>query len=79
MERTDEQLLPAVYAYVAVSLNASPSQLGYITQSRALVQALASPLAGFAGKHLQMQSELASLGLTEFATDVLLLFLHSQG
>lgn len=49
MERTDEQLLPAVYAYVAKSFDASPSQLGYLTQCRALVQALSSPLAGIAG------------------------------
>lgn len=52
MERTDEQLLPAVYAFVATSFDASPSQLGYITQSRALVQALASPAAGIAGAFL---------------------------
>lgn len=52
MERTDEQLLPAVYAFVAISFKASPSQLGYITQSRALLQALASPLAGIVGMPL---------------------------
>ena len=31
------------------SFDATPSQLGYLTQSRALVQALASPFGGFAG------------------------------
>lgn len=49
MERTDEQLLPAVYAFVSSSFNATPRQLGYLTQSRALVQALASPFGGLAG------------------------------
>jgi hypothetical protein len=50
MERTDEQLLPAVYRFVGASFNASPSQLGYITLSRAMVQALASPLGGVLGE-----------------------------
>ena len=49
MERTDEQLLPAVYIFVAASFNATPEQLGYLTLSRALVQAVSSPLGGFLG------------------------------
>ena len=49
MERTDEQLLPAVYLFVAASFNATPEQLGYLTLCRALVQALSSPLGGFLG------------------------------
>lgn len=56
IERTDEQLLPASYAFVAASLNASPRQLGYLTQCRALVQALASPVGGFAGRDLMLPS-----------------------
>lgn len=51
MERTDEQLLPAVYLFVAAAFRATPEQLGYLTLSRALVQAIASPLGGFLGKH----------------------------
>lgn len=49
MERTDEQLLPAVYRFVGASFSASPSQLGYLTLSRAMVQALASPIGGLLG------------------------------
>ena len=52
MERTDEQILPAVYLFVAASFSASPKQLGYLTLCRALVQALASPLGGFLGAPL---------------------------
>lgn len=52
MERTDEQLLPAVYLFVAVAFSATPKQLGYLTLCRAVVQALASPLGGFMGKRL---------------------------
>ena len=49
LERTDEQLLPAVYNFVAAAFDATPEQLGYLTLSRALVQAFASPLGGFLG------------------------------
>lgn len=49
MERVDEQLLPALYRFVGAAFGASPSQLGRLTLSRALVQALASPLAGVLG------------------------------
>ncbi|CAL8464814.1 g4349 [Coccomyxa elongata] len=51
MERTDEQLLPAVYRFVGASFQASPSQLGYLTLSRAVVQALVSPIGGFLGHY----------------------------
>ena len=44
--------LPAVYRFVGASFAASPSQLGYLTLSRALVQALASPLGGLLGELL---------------------------
>lgn len=50
MERTDEQLLPAVYLFVALSFQATPEQLGYLTLCRAMVQALSSPLGGFLGE-----------------------------
>ncbi|CAK0787030.1 hypothetical protein CVIRNUC_010246 [Coccomyxa viridis] len=51
MERTDEQLLPAVYRFVGASFQASPSELGYLTLSRAVVQALVSPVGGFLGHY----------------------------
>ena len=53
MERTDEQLLPAVYRFVGASFRATPSELGYLTLSRAMVQALASPVGGILGARLQ--------------------------
>ncbi|KAL4445751.1 hypothetical protein ABPG77_008950 [Micractinium sp. CCAP 211/92] len=49
MERVDEQLLPALYRYVGAAFHATPRQLGLLTFSRAVVQALSSPLAGLAG------------------------------
>ena len=49
MERTDEQILPAVYRFIGASFDASPSQLGVLTLSRALTQALASPFGGLLG------------------------------
>lgn len=49
MERMDEQILPAVYSEIGAAFSASPLQLGYLTLSRALVQAFASPLGGIAG------------------------------
>lgn len=49
MERADEQILPALYGFVAASFNIGPTQLGYLTLSRALVQAIASPLGGILG------------------------------
>ena len=50
MERADEQILPALYGFVAASFHIGPTQLGYLTLSRALVQAVASPLGGVLGK-----------------------------
>lgn len=50
LEKCDEQILPALYSRVGASLDASPTQLGYITLARAFVQALTSPLAGFASE-----------------------------
>lgn len=49
MERTDEQILPAVYRWIGAAFHATPSQLGNLTFCRAVVQAVASPLGGFAG------------------------------
>lgn len=43
------QMLPAVYRFIGASWEATPTQLGYITLSRALVQALSSPIGGIAG------------------------------
>ena len=48
-ERTDEVILPAVYAFVAASFNASLTQIAYLTLARALAQAICSPLGGFSG------------------------------
>ncbi|KAL0055016.1 hypothetical protein WJX82_005813 [Trebouxia sp. C0006] len=45
----DEQILPALYAFVAHSFQASPSQLGALTLSRALMQAILSPFSGLCG------------------------------
>mmetsp|Transcript_5450 Transcript_5450/g.15171 ORF Transcript_5450/g.15171 Transcript_5450/m.15171 type:complete len:500 (+) Transcript_5450:565-2064(+) len=49
VERADEQILPALYYFVGVSLGATPSQLGILTLARALVQAFTSPLSGVLG------------------------------
>lgn len=49
LERMDEQVLPAVYKSLGAAYHASPSQLGYLTLCRALTQAMAAPLGGFAG------------------------------
>ena len=49
VERMDEQILPALYAFVAQSFQASPSQLGSLTLSRALLQAISSPVSGLCG------------------------------
>lgn len=49
MERMDEQILPAVYAEIGKAFQATPTKLGYLTLSRALVQAFASPIGGLAG------------------------------
>ena len=46
MERSDENLLPAVYKEVSETFGAGPSDLGYLTFIRNFVQGLASPLAG---------------------------------
>jgi MFS family permease len=46
MERADENLLPSVYKEVSEAFNAGPSDLGYLTFIRNVVQGLASPLAG---------------------------------
>ena len=45
------QLLPALYSFVGRSFHADPQQLGVLTFSRAVVQALASPLAGVLGHY----------------------------
>lgn len=48
------QMLPAVYSFIGASWSASPTQLGYITLCRALVQALSSPIGGIAGAHARL-------------------------
>ncbi|EFN50878.1 hypothetical protein CHLNCDRAFT_141677 [Chlorella variabilis] len=49
LERCDEQMVPAVYRSLGAAFSATPTQLGYIALSRALVQALTSPIGGIAG------------------------------
>jgi len=49
IEQASEQVLPATYLFLGRSLRASPSQLGLLTLSRAMVQTLASPLSGLLG------------------------------
>lgn len=51
MERSDENLLPAVYKEVSEAFNAGPTDLGYLTFIRNFVQALSSPLAGVLALH----------------------------
>ena len=46
------QLLPALFRFVGHSFQADPEQLGTLTFSRAVVQALASPLAGILGHYV---------------------------
>lgn len=62
MERADEQILPALYGFVAASFHIGPTQLGYLTLSRALVQAVSSPLGGILGQ-LPMQSRVIPITL----------------
>ena len=49
MIHSSVQILPALYNALGQAFNASPTQLGYLTLARALVQALASPLGGISG------------------------------
>lgn len=51
MERMDEQILPAVYIEIGKAFTATPTQLGYLTLSRAIVQAFSSPFGGIAGHY----------------------------
>ena len=43
---------PAAYKFIGQSLNATPAELGSITLTRALVQALSSPIGGLLGDRL---------------------------
>ncbi|CAL8463252.1 g2786 [Coccomyxa elongata] len=52
VEKADEMILPAAYKFIGQSLNATPAQLGSITLTRALVQALSSPIGGLLGDRL---------------------------
>jgi hypothetical protein len=52
MERMDEQILPAVYIEIGKAFTATPTQLGYLTLSRAIVQAFSSPFGGIAGDQI---------------------------
>ncbi|KAF9620255.1 hypothetical protein IFM89_010990 [Coptis chinensis] len=59
MERSDENLLPAVYKEVSEAFNAGPTDLGYLTFTRNFVQALSSPLAGILVLHYDRPTVLA--------------------
>lgn len=50
LERCNEQTLPALYKYVGRSFRASPRQLGLITLTGAIVQAVCSMGGGLAGE-----------------------------
>ncbi|KAK9838092.1 hypothetical protein WJX81_000768 [Elliptochloris bilobata] len=52
MERADEAVLPAAFKFIGAAMGATPTQLGQITLSRALVQAASSPMAGLLGDRL---------------------------
>ncbi|KAL4422801.1 hypothetical protein ABPG75_008998 [Micractinium tetrahymenae] len=60
LEKCDEQILPAVYAWVGASFNATPTQLGAITLGRAMMQALSSPLGGVAGHFMPRSTVIAA-------------------
>ena len=45
-------MCPAAFKFVGAALGATPTQLGQITLSRALVQAASSPMAGLLGDRL---------------------------
>jgi MFS family permease len=49
VEQASEQVLPATYLFLGRALRASPSELGILTLSRAMVQTLSSPLSGVLG------------------------------
>lgn len=42
--------IPAVFAFLGASLNATPAQLGLLTLCRALTQAVSAPLGGISGE-----------------------------
>lgn len=67
LEKCDEQILPAVYAWVGASFDATPTQLGAITLGRAMMQALSSPLGGVAG-HFMARSTVIAVGCWLWAT-----------
>lgn len=62
------QILPAVYNALGKAFDASPTSLGYLTLSRALVQAFASPIGGIAGEILLTRTQnskfVAKVGLS---------------
>lgn len=52
LEKADEQLMPSVYREIATTFHASPTDLGSLTFSRAVLQAIASPCFGLLGDTL---------------------------
>eukprot|EP01025_Chloroclados_australasicus_P021392 TRINITY_DN224_c2_g1_i2.p1 TRINITY_DN224_c2_g1~~TRINITY_DN224_c2_g1_i2.p1 ORF type:complete len:531 (+),score=44.75 TRINITY_DN224_c2_g1_i2:400-1992(+) len=51
MEKADEQLLPSVYRNVGATFSVTPDVLGMLTLSRAVMQALSSPVGGILGHY----------------------------
>lgn len=63
----DEQILPALYAWVGAAFEATPTQLGNLALARAIVQALASPLGGVSSS-LMPRGRVICLGCLIWAT-----------
>lgn len=60
LERLDEQVVPALYDALGDAFDATPVQLSMLTLSRALIQALASPMGGVLGQHCNRAHVLAA-------------------
>lgn len=67
LEKCDEQILPALYARVGATFDATPTQLGNITLARAFMQAISSPFAGIAC-HFYPRSHIIGAGCLIWAT-----------
>ncbi len=81
MERTDEQILPAVYNFIGRTFDATPSQLGALTLSRAFAQAITSPLGGVLGErrqHLVTVASYISCRINQLASLALVRQLHAK-
>lgn len=64
LEKADEQILPALYSRIGASFDATPTQLGYITLGRAMMQAFASPFGAIGSQFLPRPHVIAAGCLT---------------